>query len=652
MMVSNARRTALLALAVCAAPVSAIRGQTPQQLSLVYRYIKDSVEHLFPVQTQHDTAYVATFDAKTGQLTWRPGLGNAPNPDMILARLKLRPTSRGARPRAKGLGEPAVEATVEQAGDVSLRQPELPVNAINVGLIFTIQNAGPAGVQAVVNGTSYTIPASQASFTAEVKRDIDVDLEIHALPRAPGRHQHFVINHHPYPIVGAFIVQAVPISILYAPPRPGNDSLNWASKGSGMLVSSSITKMLSSSKSQSTNGPSPTQFDDVMTYKNDIKVISEAFGTFVSAMSAADGALGASGGRALENLKSASGGLSSLASTIDRALGSAAAKQTDSSATVSGSTLTVTDTKTTSTTWKTAPGASPGIGDQIFYLKNARFGYAAYYPCASCDVDLFVTPLGSGGADLTTPALLQADLAAISGGRTPASGFSKSTIQFLLSLDPFVGRGDTISLQDLDPTRFVDPQQYPVVQGSSDNELSYTHDVKKDDWKASLTATTIAQQLKPGFLCFLGIGVTDDRCDDQNSTLSVTSTSSTLRETSVGATMRWAVHLQATDPLDKYYVTGYWDSVFGSFAFTRETGTAAEGFVRDVAGQPLAKAGQLVTISSGGRTLTTRTDARGHFSFGGRAFKPGQWMLRVEGGPPQPVLIGRQPVSQDIKRGP
>src|SRR2546423_881820 len=214
MTIVNARSMLALALAMCTPPLARLRGQTPQQMQYVYRFIKDSIERLFPVQAQHDTAYVGTFDAKTGQLTWRPGLGNGPTPAMILARLKLRATSRVPRFRPKGGGDPGVDATVEQAGDVELRNPELPVNAIDVGLIFKILNAGPAGVEATVNGTAFTISANQGSFTAEVKRDIDVNFEIHALPQKTGRHQHFVINHHPYPIAGAFIVQALPISIL------------------------------------------------------------------------------------------------------------------------------------------------------------------------------------------------------------------------------------------------------------------------------------------------------------------------------------------------------------------------------------------------------------------------------------------------------
>ncbi len=648
-------RRILAASVLCVLPASHANAQSPRVADSVYRFIRDSLEHLFPLPKARDTAFVGTFDASgtgdfrmTSHVVWRKASDvHVPLPQsLVLAALHAR--MRNARHQAGNSTDVLPDDPLYQ------EVPELPINALEVSLVFKIQNAvGGRVVQATINDSTILVPATQDHFVVNVGPALGVTFTLRALPDSSSPRRYglpppptgfLLINHHPYPIAGVYTLQAVPISILFAPPQYGMDSLNKAAKAEGVTVSSSFTMWTSNGTTTSSQGPAPTRYDDLMTYKKDVNVISQAFGVFVTLATLGEG------GDAAAQAKGAASGLSTLSSWIDKAIGSATGTQTDTSVLATGNSITVRDVQTSNMTWTTPGKATPGVGDRISYLHNVKFAYIAYYPCVGCDVMLRLTPLSRGTPDLTTPVLLLDDLDRIKSGISPLSGFSRATIQFLLSFDPFVGRNDMVALDELDSARFVPEETYPVLWGGTDLDKSYTHEESHQESQARKSSTTIAQDLRPGFLCFLGVGVTTDTCDNQNTTVEVSTTSGAQRQGSVANTVTWKLHLETSDQHMKYYVTGYYDRVLRTYAFSRDTGEAVQGIiVQNSTGQPLAN--QLVMMSSGGHVLKTRTDAKGRYSFGGHAIRPGQtWKLTVAGGTSVPVIIGRQVLTKQLRR--
>ncbi len=661
-------RRILAASVLCVLPASHANAQSPRVADSVYRFIRDSLEHLFPLPKARDTAFVGTFDASgpgdfrmTSHVVWRKASDvDVPLPhSWVLAALHAR--MRNARHQAENSADVLPDDPLYQ------EVPELPINALEVSLLFKIQNAvGGRVVQATINDSTILVPATQDHFVVNVGPALGVTFTLRALPDSssprrcglpPPPTGFLLINHHPYPIAGVYTLQAVPISILFAPPQYGMDSLNKAAKAEGVRVSSSFTMWTSNGTTTSSQGPAPTRYDDLMTYKKDLNVISQAFGAFLTlAVGAGDIAAASTGATvsaedatAVKDAKNVVGGLSSLSSWIDKAIGSATGTQTDTSVLATGNSITVKDVQHSNTTWTTPDKATPGVGDRISYLHNVKFAYIAYYPCVGCEVMLRLTPLSRGTPDQTTPVLLSDDLDRINQGNAPLSGFSKATIQFLLSFDPFVGRNDMVALDELDSARFVPEETYPVLWGGTDLDKSYTHEESHQESQARKSSTTIAQDLRPGFLCFLGVGVTTDMCDNQITTVEVSTMSGAQRQGSVANTVTWKLHLETSDQDMKYYVTGYYDRLLRTYAFSRDTGEAVQGIVQNSTGQ--TSANQLVMMSSGGHVLKTRTDSKGRYSFGGHAIRPGQtWRLTVAGGTPVPVIIGRQVLTQQLRR--
>src|SRR5439155_12604767 len=124
-----------------------------------------------------------------------------------------------------------------------------------------------------------------------------------------------------------------------------------------------------------------------MTYKKDLNVVSQAFTVFLTLVTlggTGDAGSAATAGttaplgdaaknaKAVADAKAVAGGLSSLSSWTDKALGSATATQTDTSVLATGNSITVKDVRNSNTTWTTPGKATPGVGDRISYLHNVK----------------------------------------------------------------------------------------------------------------------------------------------------------------------------------------------------------------------------------------------------------------------------------------
>jgi len=105
----------------------------------------------------------------------------------------------------------------------------------------------------------------------------------------------------------------------------------------------------------------------------------------------------------------------------------------------------------------------------------------------------------------------------------------------------------------------------------------------------------------------VSLGVTE------NKSVKTTVTHSHSREIKVGDTVEVAVDIY-TEP-QPYGIAVFYNWDFGALAFRQVSlgPEAVSGVLSDASGHPLAR--QLVSLMVGGKKFSTRTDAKGHFSF-------------------------------------
>jgi hypothetical protein len=131
------------------------------------------------------------------------------------------------------------------------------------------------------------------------------------------------------------------------------------------------------------------------------------------------------------------------------------------------------------------------------------------------------------------------------------------------------------------------------------------------------------EEMRTGFLSFLGVGVTEDK------TVTTTTSHSSSREVSVGETITTSVNFTALG-LERYAIQGYYDLAFGTFAFKtvpQNPTPSISGRALDKDGRPAAR--QLVTLKMGNTTFKTRADDQGRYAFHSATIKPGRGMLML-----------------------
>lgn len=475
---------------------------------------------------------------------------------------------------------------------VSVLVAVVPVYAVNLVLRFTVKNPqhnfkvqmGPY-VQSIntdplvaVSDAKLAAPAN-ASMKAKgpirikpfpgpivigpfAPRTIALNVGVWSSPKSDGAHPpgvqvtmwsgtattqiQLVIARPPIFEVGAFTMPALPLSIIYAPP-PGAQGKDFAEYTRSISVSRKISTSTTSSNGQKTaDAYAPSEF------VGKVNTTVDALKTFYS---------GAFQGAALAYFNI-------YGAFLDVALNLLASAMDDitSNTTTTGTTSTEHDeiiTQTDLTTFGSAAGLGPGLGDRFVYLRNVKVAYMIANNALSISV------LGSDGIREFAAQQMIADLVAIqqSGGamRTgPTTNLDADTLQSLLILDPFIGNPSAT----LTGPRFVQndpPSAGGSGTGPNGDTFSVTHDFTTVDIQTASTVTTTVTDFKPGWLNALFGGT-------QASESTVSNTYSYTAQTTVDNQQIATVHFFA-GPNDPPYLVGlYFDRLFGTFAFTQWSG--------------------------------------------------------------------------------
>jgi hypothetical protein len=190
--------------------------------------------------------------------------------------------------------------------------------------------------------------------------------------------------------------------------------------------------------------------------------------------------------------------------------------------------------------------------------------------------------------------------------------------------DPFYSGSTAI-----DPNRFVPTKssfQYepPEAAGDPVPTMTYTQ-------TSATTATDTEQvQLQYGVTCTVSAGIQGPFTATVKAAGSLEFTDTSTSTNSTGTTQSASVTVGGpaygySGPTD---ILVYWDTLFNSFMFAFATGNpAVSGTITDSAGNPVA--GEAVTLTIGGETLTTFTGASGGYGFYNAT--PGKGVLSASG---------------------
>lgn len=497
-----------------------------QSLASAYSVIK-GVEDQFPIPVPYATAFVGTYNAATGTFNG------------LVSRAEIRPP----------------DATHLKPWSILIR-PKALVNGVHIGIVFALKSHQGAVVTVTTEGITVSASPGHDTVTIDVGNANEVAWTIRS--GAKSFSDRLILNRPPIVGAGAFRVPVLPIAIIYEPP-PDAQRKNVAS----YTVTRRIGSTISMGFSQESSTEVPSSFNDIHNMVSSMKLLA-------TAVEIAPGVPeGAAIGSALKTIASALGDIQS----------------TQTTGSIHGTELTMTMEDVAQTAVSTGDNdGGPGIGDVIYYLRNARLVWLAEggrlrLALLGCDA-VDIRPVGRLGAN------------------------PDSNIAALLRLDPFVEGGPDAPLAG---QRFRDPTTYEISGGTLD--IALTHTVSQVDRSSEVNFTATVEDYREGWLSFVGVGVSDSKT--VRTKLTHSSAVETSTSVTTGATARFFAGFQ-----ENYAVTVYYDAVFGTFAF--EPGklmptAMVSGSVLDEFGEPVGD--QLVVLQVGGRKYVTRTGANGLYAF-------------------------------------
>ena len=543
-------------------------GTGVPSLTDVYNTIK-AQETNFPIPQTTATYVVGTFDAAFGRFTY-----SVPTYTEIDAVDTQEPRMPIIKPR------PPIKLT---GGKLT------SLNAENVILQFNVTNRqGRDFVLSVTGFPDVHAPQGQDFVTLNVGKASSIDQFTLKCGRTFMSQLGLIIDHQ-FVGAGAFILPALPVAIIYAPPADQSRK-NTASFSFSNTTGTSFS--LLSTKQSSSGTPDP-QFN----VPADLATAMQTIGQDLQKIPATQGV-----GSALSIVAGAVALIPKIfgQTTVTTTVGTTASKQ-------HVVTLTLTEQQTVTTN---AQSGGPGSGDLIFYLANVRLCWFA----------------NNGSVQL---ALLGWDhVASVSTGllRTQGaqSGLDPATIQSLLALDPFVAGGPDAPLPR---PRFEYNTTFEINAG--DWKLNDSYSFTQQDTNTSVQSSSIVTNTQAGWLSFLGIG------PSQTGVNTVALSFSTATQNTVGRTIADTVDLFA-GPTEVYSVEVYADVIFGTFAFRSVPVGAAvlSGTVLDNFNKPVPFA--QVTLLNNGKRFVARADAQGRYAFhstsiaaGNSSISYGQAQLQV-----------------------
>lgn len=414
-----------------------------------------------------------------------------------------------------------------------------------------------------VGSVKFTISSGARKFTSQLPLEIT----------------HFVVG------AGVFELPAFPLAIIYAPPQDQSQKnvSRWT-----VNKSTGNTSSMSVSDTKNTSRPVTPEFDNVNLIAKEMKAVAEGLDLLNEAFDNKAVKVISKG------LKIIAGGLGSSSATATEGL----TFNSDHSVTLS-----ISNEQTIATN---PASGGPGSGDLIHYLKNVKLVWFTTRVGR-----IRVSIIGHDGIGVTSVGFLK------NGGQTD---LDSATVAEFLKLDPFVAGGPSAVLP---PDRFV----YLDTIDLNGGEISLTecHSVTETESKETINTRTHIQKNQPGFLKFLGLGVTDDK-----STETIIKHSSAVRSEETRKICN-RIELFAR-PDERYSVEVYCDVIFGTFAY-RQVRSIPKPLLHGTTFGPGGKvlAGRTVTLINQGRKFTTRTDAAGRYSFHASTIKPGKFEVSVGG---------------------
>ena len=415
-----------------------------------------------------------------------------------------------------------------------------------------------------------------------------------------------MINRPPILGVGAFTMAALPVAVIYEPTsRPFADRQpnNKASYGVASSISTATSVSLSEENSTSTTEPKFEALETFVSILESLTSVAKAVDELLKKKNE-KAATGSISTRALSPMTVAQAVIA-IGSAISSFIGEASTTFTNGTTVTNEHTLAITDAVVTNISTGANDGG-PGVGDLIYFLKNARLVWLA------SDGPIRLALLGYEGVAFRTAGFLKENV------DTGASGLSRETAEALLALDPFVAGGPNTSL----PAARFEPVTTIELNGV-DFIQTVSQTITQTDLQATTNTRTTVEDFRAGALAFLGIGVTEDE--------KVVSTITQRNATSVttSRTVSTGVELHAgSDEL--YAIAVFYDRVFGTFAFQSApllTEAVLEGSARTPTGQPLVR--QPITLQAQGQKFITYTDAQGRWTFHVATLKPGTLRLSL-----------------------
>jgi len=482
-------------------------AQSPQGEEL-YRRIKE-IERTWPLPTPRVTVRVGTFNAVSGVFQFDPQIRSQTI------------TVMADKPR---------RITVLAA----------PANAVNVTLEFRFTNSpGPSSV--TINGISTFCPGVTGIcpvMAIDVGRADDIRFTVRSGPKSATRA--FTLVRPTIIGAGAFLVPALPIALVYAPPQ---GSAAGSSVSYDRVTSVATSRSLTIERGNSTITAGFSQYDALRDKANDAKDFMEAI--TAPGVGVGVGALAAGGPYAVAAL--------AALELLSGALGSVDISNEAGTTVSSTKELTITDTRGYRTT--TPPNEGPGIGDRIIFYRNAKIMWL------SVNGEISLCLISAGTQSDFTVGTLANDLSKPAGQRV--TGLSDQVIRDLLALDPFVNLGTFALLGPplLPGPRFVaveDPSEIQVVNGMP--EVTFRHELQKSDLETHTETQSTTEEHRPGWLSFLGIGETEAR------TIKTSWSQSSGAGHAEGESIEVVAHLNAAAG-ELFKVRAYYDRLFGTVAF-------------------------------------------------------------------------------------
>lgn len=404
---------------------------------------------------------------------------------------------------------------------------------------------------------------------------------------------------------GVYTIPVLPVAVIYEPPQDKSNS-NVATysevKSVGTTIKTSITT------ENSVTVPATPEFSDVLGFQSKLNSLSAAC---------------AAASAAYPNPYTAAA--ATVLKVFASGLGTASASKTEGTSVTTDHALTIACAK--EDTYPTGLHKGPGLGDRILTRRVARVAWLADNEGG---ITLFLLPGSTKKAYLVSDLLNELYPRAVlpsldkirirpgvitqAGAPTPAApkstspsnagtGLSIEQLRALVELDPFAIGGPDVALPS---PRFCFEDSYEPTSGSEVHTV--THTVTQSDMNAKAEFTIKTQDQSPGWLSFLGLGITEEKHVKN----SATHTGS--RAVQIGDVVSTKVEFHAQQG-EAYCVWAYYDRVFGTFAFQRKALSgqpALSGEVNDSSGQPVQ--GQLVTLVIAGKPFSTRTDAQGRYA--------------------------------------